>query len=412
MTITADPSRQMTEAWVRAMLPGLADLAPVEHDQHGAVQFVRLVIPAADEDIIAWRCAVGLAARRLAGNPSRFAAWFGKLCWGQELANDDAERMRVPLLVNVGEPGAEASEDHLVGLVAEALWYELTEDLDLGSGLPVVVEAHDWSVTDHGGDGLAICSTAGQVALHAGILLLALDRPALFQDLQYWRDQLGTLGATWPTVDESPLASVDGVVRGCWDLLIYFVYGRGRLLESATAHFQRAIASQASAADIDSRWVAAHLLDLASDMGTRSVWSVLGPDLDPAARAMTLGDPAALLLWPPQVEFLSLEGHPLDSATRRLALSFPTSAGKTMLSQLMVLAHLVSGNGDACVVAPTHSLCREIARGLDRRLNVLGSSVAELALGPRGRMADRRSGSRDDAGEAGRAASERSEGAA
>lgn len=146
----------MTESWVRATLPGLADLAPVEHDQHGVVPFVRLAIPAADEDGVAWRCAVGLAARRLAGNPSRFAAWFGKLSWGQELAHDDAERMRVPLLVNVGEPGAEASEDHLVGLVAEALWYELTQDLDLGSGLPVLVEAHDWSVIDHGGDGLAI----------------------------------------------------------------------------------------------------------------------------------------------------------------------------------------------------------------------------------------------------------------
>lgn len=50
-------------------------------------------------------------------------------------------------------------------------------------------------------------TTAGQVAMQAGILLLALDRPALFQNLQHWRSQLGALGATWPTVDESPLAS-------------------------------------------------------------------------------------------------------------------------------------------------------------------------------------------------------------
>ena len=64
--------------------------------------------------------------------------------------------------MNVGEPGAEASEDHLVGLVAEALWYELRAILDVGSGAPVLVEAHDWSVIDHGGDGLAVYRVDGE----------------------------------------------------------------------------------------------------------------------------------------------------------------------------------------------------------------------------------------------------------
>ena len=68
----------------------------VEHDQHGVVPFVRLAIPAADKEPRHFGGRHGgLAARRLAGNPSRFAAWFGRLCCGQELSDDEPERMRV-----------------------------------------------------------------------------------------------------------------------------------------------------------------------------------------------------------------------------------------------------------------------------------------------------------------------------
>jgi hypothetical protein len=91
---------------------------------------------------------------------------------------------------------------------------------------------------------------------------------------------------------------------------------------------------------------------------------------------MTLGDPPVLSLWPPQLAFLAGgEKSPLDPTVRRLVLSFPTSAGKTLLAQILVAAHVTSTDGDVCVVAPTHSLSREISIGLDRRLRTLGFSL-------------------------------------
>ena len=58
-------------------------------------------------------------------------------------------------------------------------------------------------------------------------------------------------------------------------------------------------------------------------------------------------------------------------------MTFPTSAGKTLLTQLIVANHLATVNTPVCVVAPSHSLCREIRQGLDRRLWVLRKTVAE-----------------------------------
>ena len=60
---------------------------------------------------------------------------------------------------------------------------------------------------------------------------------------------------------------------------------------------------------------------------------------------------------------------------RRVILSFPTSAGKSLLAQLFIASHVVGGKGDVCVVAPTHSLCRELSGSLRRRLRTLGQHL-------------------------------------
>jgi hypothetical protein len=65
------------------------------------------------------------------------------------------------LLVNFGIPDDPGEDSHLLGLVAECLWFELTGGIDSGIGLPVLIEGHDWSVTDPGGDGLAVYRGAG-----------------------------------------------------------------------------------------------------------------------------------------------------------------------------------------------------------------------------------------------------------
>ena len=219
----------------------------------------------------------------------------------------------------------------------------------------------------------------GIVSLEAGVLLLALDRPALYPLLDARINQLDTVAAELGDISDSQYASADGVVRGAREITTFLTYGSSNALSRARGHFRRALESRGAPSDVESRWVAAHLLQVADGLETSSVWSVLPPNLPSAARAMTLGDPPVLQLWPPQLSFLTSETpgepSPLDPSARRVILSFPTSAGKSLLAQLFVTAHIVGGEGDVCVVAPTHSLCRELSTSLRRRLRTLGHQL-------------------------------------
>ena len=209
--------------------------------------------------------------------------------------------------------------------------------------------------------------------------MLALDRPVLYPLLDTRINQLDTLAAEFGGISDSQYASADGVVRGARELTTFLTYGHSSALSRARGHFRRALESQGAPSDVESRWVAAHLLQVADGLETSSVWSVLPSNLPSAARAMTLGDPPVLQLWPPQLSFLKSETpggpSPLDPSARRVILSFPTSAGKSLLAQLFVTAHIVGGKGDVCVVAPTHSLCRELSTSLLRRLRTLGHQL-------------------------------------
>ena len=201
----------------------------------------------------------------------------------------------------------------------------------------------------------------GIVSLEAGVLLLALDRPGLYPLLDTRINQLDTLAAEFGGISDSQYASADGVVRGARELTTFLTYGHSSALSRARGHFRRALQSRDAPSDVESRWVAAHLLQVADGLEASSVWTVLPSNLPSAARAMTLGDPPVLQLWPPQLSFLTSdtpgEPSPLDSSARRVILSFPTSAGKSLLAQLFVTAHIVGGTGDVCVVAPnTQSL--------------------------------------------------------
>ena len=226
----------------------------------------------------------------------------------------------------------------------------------------------------------------GVVSLESGVLLLALDRPALYPLLNTRINQLDTLAVEFGDISDSQYASADGVVKGAHELTTYLTYGGSSALSRAREHFMRALESHGAQDDIESRWVAAHLLQLSDGLETSSVWSVLPSDLPGAARAMTLGEPPVLQFWPPQLSFLAGdspdEPSPLDPNARRVILSFPTSAGKSLLAQLLVIAHIVRSKDDVCVVAPTHSLCRELSTSLRRRLRTLGHQLyAEPSIG-------------------------------
>ena len=173
------------------------------------------------------------------------------------------------------------------------------------------------------------------------------------------------------------------MIEGCNNLIVHLTYNRPDRLERARQLFDEGTDPPYAQFDLDSRWVAAHLRDIADDLGTTSVWAHLPPSVPPAAaRAMTLGDPPVLSLWPPQLELLNGTPNPLDPAVRRLVLSFPTTAGKTLMAQYIVAAHVASGAGSACVVVPTHSLGRELRRDLDRRLSTIAGEAEDA--GPLG----------------------------
>ena len=225
----------------------------------------------------------------------------------------------------------------------------------------------------------------GEVSLDVGSSVLALDRRRVFGRVNALLDEAGELRGIVGVGDliETPYGSAARVVEGCHELIVHLTYDRPERLERARRLFDEGANPPFAQADLNSRWVAAHLRDIADDLGTASVWAYLPPTVPRgAAMAMTMGDPPVLSLWPPQLDLLRTTPNPLDPSVRRLVLSFPTSAGKTLIAQYIVSAHVVSGMGSACVVVPTHSLGREVQRDLDRRLAILARDVRDA--GPLG----------------------------
>jgi hypothetical protein len=226
----------------------------------------------------------------------------------------------------------------------------------------------------------SIVRSPGRASLEAGCSLLSLVRPQTTALLRRLEGELvAANGGDHSTLEGSPIAAAAAVVRGSRLLLRYLASGGEGDLAGARDEFERATNDVGAHRDLDSRWVAAHLLDLTDDLGGSSVWAVLPPTTPPVVgRAMTLGEPPVMALWPPQIALLQDDEHsPLRPEVRRSVMTFPTSAGKTLLTQLIIANHLATSNTAVCVVAPSHSLCREIRQGLDRRLWVLRKTVID-----------------------------------
>ena len=221
----------------------------------------------------------------------------------------------------------------------------------------------------------------GRASLELGCALLALDRGATVTLLRSLSVQAQAILLAAPDAEllGTGLASAAGVIEGVRLLQRYLTYGDSGSLDEARQVLTRAANNPASDRDLDSRWVAAHLVDLCDDFGRSSVWAIL-PDNTPTGvgQAMTLGDPPVMTLWPPQVNLLTdTASSPLQVDVRRAVLTFPTSAGKTLLAQMLVVQHLAVAGTSVCFVAPSHSLCRETREGLDRRLWTLRRRIVE-----------------------------------
>ena len=127
----------------------------------GCVWFLgRLAVGEADVRQAAWRVAWASMHHRCGETPA-FELW--ERCVKDAGSLSASDRRRVdPFLTGVfGTPELPAPADHLEGHVAEILWHLLTlEDTRPGRGL-LNAEGPSFSVTETGGDGLAIWQLEG-----------------------------------------------------------------------------------------------------------------------------------------------------------------------------------------------------------------------------------------------------------
>jgi hypothetical protein len=229
--------------------------------------------------------------------------------------------------------------------------------------------------------GLAPGSAFSLMALRAGVAFLGLDISRIAGLLRGWREQVDALRDLlgMDSLSSTMFGPGEQVVLAVEDLVEYLRYGQRSRLETARVALSSVVDLSAGQGDPDSRWVAAHLLAVTDGMEDSSIWSVLPPDSPPElAQAFTIGTPQILTLWPPQRDLLRRdELNPLDPATKRLLLSVPTSAGKTLVAQIIICHHLATASGDVCYVTPLRSLGREMRQALASRLRILHKSLGD-----------------------------------
>ncbi len=216
---------------------------------------------------------------------------------------------------------------------------------------------------------------SADVALHAGTLFLGFEIRTLNQHLNTWATTAVELtrSTELDSLDGTMFGPTQRLLRGIADLVRYLREGSTDAIEAARNHLLLVARADVGLSDLDTRWVAGHLLALADGLSQNSIWAVLPPEVPAAVKqAFTLDRQPVLTLWPPQ---RSLVAHtaisPLSQETSRLLVSVPTSAGKTLLAQLTICAHVVQDDRDVCYVTPLRSLGREMRQALRPRLRYL-----------------------------------------
>lgn len=222
----------------------------------------------------------------------------------------------------------------------------------------------------------------GTLAVEAGVAFLGLDRPALVGALREWRRQFAELRVIMerrrPFLAGTMFGPAEAVVNAIHHLQLHLVLGEADDLRAARELLSSVVDQRAGQGDRLALWVAAHLLELSGELAESSLYRLL-PSGTPGAVARTfaLSSPPVLTLWPPQRELLRLErGNPVDPATIRSLISVPTSAGKTLMAQLVICSHLAQRPGRVLYVSPMRSLGREMRAALRGRLRGLGYRLA------------------------------------
>jgi hypothetical protein len=213
------------------------------------------------------------------------------------------------------------------------------------------------------------------LALEAGVVFLGFDRPDLNRVLAAWRRQFAELREL---MDGDPLAGTmygpaEAVVEAVHHLRLFLSFGDPDRLQDAQDLLGSVLDGRAGRGDPTARWVAAHLLGLSGEMAASSLYTLLPQGTpDAVARTFAMSDPPVMTLWRPQRQLLNLErGNPVDPATGRSLISVPTSAGKTLMAQLVICSHLAQKPGRVVYVSPMRSLGREMRAALRARLRLL-----------------------------------------
>ncbi len=119
-------------------------------------------------------------------------------------------------------------------------------------------------------------------------------------------------------------------------------------------------------------------------MWRNSPWVRLAGIINNRAYLRSLSNGGISTLWTSQLAALDitsslpdLNGGYLDDRLRRIVLTMPTSAGKTLLCELAIVKALIDTPNRRCVyVAPTRALCDQVATRLRDALAPMGIRVA------------------------------------
>jgi hypothetical protein len=156
------PPNSATTPTVPSRGPRLSDLLEVTVHMDATHHWVEARLSAVNRASAALLVATHIARERCGGAPQYFDAWLARHGGGPPHPPDLRECL-VAMVASesIGLPPDGGSDKHIEGFVAEHIWHLLTIENALTFGVPVRVDGPDWSVTDSGGDGLAVYRSNG-----------------------------------------------------------------------------------------------------------------------------------------------------------------------------------------------------------------------------------------------------------
>jgi len=129
--------------------------------------------------------------------------------------------------------------------------------------------------------------------------------------------------------------------------------------------------------DVFLEWIATRIKLVYQRVIQRALWSYRDLLPDDYISILTHHPTSPIIeLWASQVEAAKRVLHP--SARRHQIIVMPTSAGKTLIAEMVMLKELHDQPGNAFYVASTRALVNEIAETLSMHLPALGITVARI----------------------------------